>query len=158
MPRPLAEDILEFSHVNEKTLYRAALDAVARARKVRTVFLERQARTERHSAMISTLSRPGLELAADGLVRHWLLKKHSAMLIDFMDALGIQHEGGVVNELPKSVDDVVLRNAIEAILAKHPAEAVAVYLNAFNGMNAENWANLETILKSDARLQLAKAA
>src|SRR5690349_273988 len=141
MPRSVAEDILEFSHSNDKAVYRAALDAVAGARKLRSVFLERQPKTERYRTMITSLSRPGLEAGADALIRNWLLKKHSALLVDFMDALKIQHEKGVVSELPKTVDDALLRNAVEAILAKHPAEVVAVYLRAFNGMNHENWAN-----------------
>ena len=153
MPRSLAEDILEYSHLKEKALYRAAVEAVAKARKVRPVFLDRQPRNERLEALIGSLSRPALEMAADGLIRSWLLKKHPALLIDFMDALAIQHENGVVNELPKTVDDVKLRNAVEAILAKHPADVVATYLNAFNGMNGENWGNLETLLKTEPRLQ-----
>jgi hypothetical protein len=52
------------------------------------------------------------------------------------------------------MDDVKLKSAIETLLAKYPPEAVAVYLNAFNDMNGANWANLKTILESDARLQL----
>lgn len=155
MPRLLAEDILEFAHGKEKAVYRATLDAVAKARKVRTVFLERQVRGERYGAMIESLSRPGLEVAADNVIRSWLLKKHVALLIDFMDALQIQHENGVVNELPKTVDDVRLHNAVEAILARHPADVVAVYLHAFNGMNGESWGNLEALLRTDARLQWA---
>ena len=153
MPRSVAEDILEFAHANDKAVYRAAVDAVATARKLRSVFLERQPRPERYNTMIASLGRPAMEMAADGLIRNWLLKKHSALLIDFMDALKIQHDKGVVNELPKTVDDVALRNALEAILAKHPTEVVSVYLRAFNGMNSENWANLENILQSDPRLQ-----
>ena len=155
MPRAVAEDILEFSHAQEKPLYRAALEAVANARKVRPVFLERQPRTERGATMIASLSKPALELAADGLIRNWLLKKHAALLVDFMDALKIPHEKGVVNELPKTVEDVALLNAIEALLAKHPPEAVAVYLHAFNGMNGEHWANLDSVLNSDPRLHWA---
>lgn len=158
MPRSVAEDILEFSHTKEKALYKAAVDAVAQARKVRPVFLERQPRTERYTTMIGSLSRPGLEVAADGLIRNWLLKKYAALLIDFMDALKVQHENGVVNELPKTVEDVVLRNAVETLLGRHPAGVVAVYLHAFNGMNGEHWANLDALLQSDARLSLASAA
>lgn len=158
MPRSVAEEILEFNHTQEKVVYRAAMEAVAQARKVRPVFLERQPRAERYGAMIASLSRPHLELAADGLIRNWLLKKHTALLIDFMDALHIPHENGVVNDLPKTVDEPVLRNAVEALLAKHPAEVVAVYLTAFNGMNGESWANLDALLQSDVRLRLSKPA
>jgi len=76
------------------------------------------------------------------------------MLVDFLNALGIKNEEGVVENLPESMDDVKLKSAIETLLAKYPPEAVAVYLNAFNDMNEANWANLKTILESDARLQL----
>ena len=31
------------------------------------------------------------------------------------------------------MDDAKLKAAVDALLAKHPQEAVAVYLNAFNG-------------------------
>jgi hypothetical protein len=35
---------------------------------------------------------------------------------------------------------------------------VAVYLNAFNGMNETGWPALKTLLESDQRLQLGAAA
>ena len=37
------------------------------------------------------------------------------------------------------MDDAKLKSAIEVLLAKYPAEAVAVYLNAFNDMNEAHW-------------------
>src|SRR5262245_60782779 len=123
MPASLAADILEFNHANDKQLYRAALDGVASARKLRSVFLERQPRQERYAAMTASLGRPALGVAADSLLRNWLLKKHTAILTDFLDALNIKHEKGVVEELPKSVEDNALRTAVESLLAKHPAEA-----------------------------------
>jgi hypothetical protein len=106
--------------------------------------------------MTSSLGRPALAMAADGLVRNWLLKKHTALLTDFLDALRIKHDKGVVEELPKSVEEGALRTAVETLLAKHPAEAVAVYLHAFNSMNAESWANLDTLLQSEPRLALKR--
>ena len=39
-----------------------------------------------------------------------------------------------------------------------PQEVVAVYLNAFNGINETNWPSLNDMLASDARLQLDAAA
>ena len=158
MPATLVGDIIEFNHTSEKKLYRAALEAVAQARKVRPVFLDRQPRDERLAAMAASLTRPALAVAADTLIRTWLLKKHTALLTDFLDALNIKHEQGVVEELPKSVDDGVLKLAVEALLAKHPAEAVSVYLHAFNSMNAESWANLDTLLQAEPRLKLRREA
>jgi hypothetical protein len=150
----LAGEIITFIFESDKPTYRATLNAVAEARHLRPVFLERQPKTQRHAAMIATLARPALDLVAGSLIRTWLLKKHKAMLVDFLNALGIKNEEGVVENLPESMDDVKLKSAIETLLAKYPPEAVAVYLNAFNDMNEANWANLKSILESDPRLQL----
>jgi hypothetical protein len=49
---------------------------------------------------------------------------------------------------------VMIRAAVEGLLANHPQEVVAVYLLAFNEMNQANWPNLKAMLESDARLQL----
>ena len=157
MPPAVANDILEFSFSNDKALYRAALEAVAQARKLRTVFLERQPRTERNAAIVSFLSRPGLEVVSDNLLRAWLLKKHTAVLTDFLDALGIKHEAGVVEDLPKSVDDAALAAALDTLVSKHPREVVAIYLNAFNDMNDALWPNLDARLRDDPRLKLGSA-
>ncbi len=158
MPASLAEDIIEFNHTSDKQIYRAALDAVAQARKLRPVFLERQPKPERLAMMVGSLGRPSMALAADTLIRNWLLKKHTGLLVDFLDALNIKHEAGVVEDLPKSVEDNALKTAVETLLAKHPAEAVSVYLHAFNSMNAESWANLDALLQSEPRLKLAAKA
>jgi len=149
----LADDILNFTHETDKPVYKAALNAIAQARHVRPVFLERQPRAQRQAAMIATLSRPGLDAVAGGLIRVWLLKKHRPMLVEFLNVLGIKNEDGVVEDLPEGMDDAKLKSAVETLLAKYPPEAVAVYLNAFNDMNETSWANLKTILESDPRLQ-----
>ena len=149
----LADDILNFTHETDKPVYKAALNAIAQARHVRPVFLERQPRAQRQEAMIATLSRPGLDAVAGGLIRVWLLKKHKPMLVDFLNVLGIKNEEGVVENLPEGMDDAKLKSAVEMLLAKYPPETVAVYLNAFNDMNETSWANLKTILESDPRLQ-----
>jgi hypothetical protein len=81
-----------------------------------------------------------------------------AMLVDFLNALGIPHENGVMEDLPAAMDDEKLKTAVEILLNKYPHEVVAVYLNAFNDLNAASWPNLKTRLESDARLQLGSHA
>jgi len=157
MSPALAGEILAFAYEMDKPLYRTTMGAVAEARKVRPVFLERQPRSERHTAMLHTLARPSLEATAGNLLRAWLVKKQKAMLVDFLDGLGIAHNEGVVDDLPASIEDDKLRAAVDALLAKYPAETVAVYLQAFNEMNQANWPNLKTLLENEPRLQLGGA-
>jgi hypothetical protein len=131
---------------------------VAQAKHVRPVFLERQPRETRHVTMLAMLIKPLLDAAAAALLRAWLVKKHKAMLMDFLNALEIPNEEGVVEDLPAGVDDAKLKAAVEVILGKYPPEVVAVYLNAFNDMNTANWPNLKAMLENDARLQLGNLA
>jgi len=154
----LANEILEFAYESDKATYKAVLATVAQARHLRPVFLERQPRTQRHATVLSTLTRPGLEMMAGNLIRAWLVQKQKPMLVDFLTTLGIEHKDGVVENLPAAMPDEKLKAAVESLLAKYPHEAVAVYLNAFNDMNEANWANLKTMLETDTRLQLGNAA
>ena len=156
MSPKLALEILTYSFETDKAVYRATLAAVAEARKVRPVFLERQPKSQRHTTMLATLARPGLEMITGNLIRTWLLKKYKQMLCDFLDALGIAHKDGVVEDLPESVDDGKLNAALETLLGKYPREVVAVYMNAFQEMNEVHWANLKTILETDKRLELGE--
>jgi hypothetical protein len=154
----LATDILQFTFESDKPAYKATVAAVAQAKHVRPVFLERQPRETRHVTMLAMLIKPLLDAAAAALLRAWLVKKHKAMLMDFLNALEIPNEEGVVEDLPAGVDDAKLKAAVEVILGKYPPEVVAVYLNAFNDMNTANWPNLKAMLENDARLQLGNLA
>lgn len=154
MSPALAAEILGYAFESEKPTYRATLKAVADARHLRTVFLERQPKTQRHAAMLATLTRPALDPVAGNLIRTWLVKKYKSMLVDFLNALGIENEEGVVEDLPPGVENEKLKGAVDGLLARYPHEAVAVYLNAFNDMNEANWANLKALLETDPRLQL----
>lgn len=150
----LGAEILTWAHEKEKPVYKATLSAVAGARKVRPVFLERQPRAQRHAGMLETLCKPRLETAASTLLRTWLLKEKKSLLVDFLSALEIEHEDGVVDDLPETIEAGKLHKAVDQVLEKYPGEVVAVYLNAFSGINETSWPELKTMLESDARLQL----
>jgi hypothetical protein len=150
----LANEILTFTFESDKPTYKAALASVAQARHLRPVFLERQPRPQRDATILATLTRPALDQMAGTLIRAWLMKKHKAMLVDFLTALGIEHKDGVVEDLPPTMEDAKLKSGVDLIVGKYPPEVVAVYLNLFNDMNEANWTNLKTMLESDTRLQL----
>lgn len=154
MSPALALEIVDYLYTSEKEVYRAALQGVAEARKVRPVFLERKPRAERHQDMVAALSKPRLEFVALNVLQTWLVKMQTALLADFLDGLGIAHQNGVVENLPATIADEKLHPAVEALLARHPREIVAVYLHAFCGLNGAKWPNLAGMLDKDERLQL----
>ncbi|MEI9961632.1 MAG: hypothetical protein WDM76_11020 [Limisphaerales bacterium] len=60
MSPSLANDILNFAYESDKPTYKALLNSIAEARKLRAVFLERQPRTQRHALIISRSHGPHL--------------------------------------------------------------------------------------------------
>ena len=150
----LAQRIIDEVQAGDKDLYRVAVAAAAQARKVRPIFLERQPRTERHRFVAVALARADMGMVAGNVLSGWLVKCQSALLADFLDALQIKHDKGVVEGLPDQVSDEALRAAVEKLLAKHPPEIVGLYLRAFYAMNAANWPNLKKLLDEDVRLML----
>lgn len=154
MSPELSRSIIDFTAENDRDLYRATLASVADAKKVRPVFLERKSKTDRHQDMAQMLSKPRLDLAAGTLLRGWLIKKNNLMLTTFLDALGVEHKEGAVDDLPPAMDTEKLKAAITTLLEKFPQEEVAVYLNAFYSMNEVPWDNLKQMLQEDPRLQL----
>ena len=149
----LALRILGDTATDNKEVYEATLGAVAQVQRVRPVFLKRQPKSSRHKLMLKSLVRPGFNEAASGLIRGWLLKQQLDMVKQFLDALGIEHEKGVVEELPNSVADDKLNAAIDTLLTDRDKEIVVLYLHAFHTMNDAGWNNLEELLANDERLQ-----
>jgi hypothetical protein len=156
MSPALSAQIVDFTFENDKELYRATLASVADAKKLRPIFYERKPRAERNKDIIAMLAKPRLDLIAANLIRGWLLKKHKDMLVSFLDTLGIQHKDGVVDDLPATVDDAKLKEAVDKLLSKYPAEEVSVYLNAFYAMNDVSWPNLKNLLENETRLQFGE--
>lgn len=154
MSPALALRVLDEVSANDKDLYRVAMAAVAQARKVRPVFLERQSHADRHRSMAAALTRTDLNMIAGNVISGWLVKTQSALLAEFLDALKIKHDKGVVEDLPAAVDDAALVAAVELLLTRHPHEVVCLYLHAFNSMNDTSWPNLNRLLTEDTRFML----
>ena len=150
----LGQRILDEVHATDKELYRVALAGAAQAKKVRPVFLERQPKPERHRSMVAALARQDMNVIAGNVISGWLVKNQQALLVDFLNALKIPHENGVVENLPENVDDNELKNAVNLLLEKNQPEIVALYLHAFYSMNEANWPTLDVLLHEDDRLML----
>lgn len=155
----LAFNLLSYLFEKEKPLYKATIEAVAKQRKLRPVFIERKPRNERHAFLHEALGRKASDAISGHILQIWLVGQHTALLCDFLDALGIKHdENGTVEQLPPEPDKALLEKAVADVLQKHDPETVAVYLHAFQALNDTGWTNLDEILQADERLQLGKAA
>ena len=153
MSPKMANRILEDTQANNREVYRALVASMAQAQKMRPVFIGRQPKERRHKSFVQMLSRAGSEEHAGNLIRGWLFKEHKDLLTGFLGKLGIEHEEGMVNDLPESISDDALNAAVNLLIEKYDRELVAVYLTAFNASNENRWGNLDALLAEDERLQ-----
>ena len=153
MSPKMANRILEDTQANNREVYRALVASMAQAQKMRPVFIGRQPKERRHKSFVQMLSRAGSEEHAGNLIRGWLFKEHKDVLTGFLGKLGIEHEEGMVDDLPESISDDALNAAVNLLIEKYDLELVAVYLTAFNASNENRWGNLDALLAEDERLQ-----
>lgn len=154
MSPDLANEILDDTFKEDKQLYKAISGEVAGALKLRPVFFEQKARSERNKIILDMLTRPRMQASAATLLRGWLVKTEAPMLADFLDTIGIPHKNGVVEDFPETVDEAKVNAAVDKLLEKYPQEKVLVYLNSFSAMNDAPWEPLNKRLREDKRLQL----
>ena len=154
MSPKMANQILDDTQTNNKDVYRALVVSMAQVLKARPEFLSRQPKERRHKNFVQSLSKPGFEEHAGNLIRGWLFKEHKEVLTSFLEKLEIEHEEGMVDDLPETISDEKLNGAVDILLEKYDRELVAVYLTAFNASNEDRWDNLDSLLADDERLQL----
>jgi len=159
MPESTCAAILGAMFENEKPLYKNLVDNLATQRKLRPVFIERKPRAERFAWIKEALGRHQNEPLAANLLQIWLVSRHSAMLCDFLDSLGIKHDSnGTVEQIPPQPEKPALEAAVAALLGKYDPPIVAVYLHAFQALDETGWPLLEEIIAAEPRLCLAAPA
>jgi hypothetical protein len=90
------------------------------------------------------------ELAARVLVLYHLAEQRP-MMGTFLDALGIAHENGVIEEDAVTPDPAKIAAAAAAIARMYPAHDVSLYLNTLLSQDPASWGPLQgvpTILSS----------
>lgn len=148
--------ILDWLRNQERGLYRAAINELSALKKLRPQFVQQKPVTEQFAWIQKMLSWKPAETIADHLLQVWLVRKQESMLIEFLNDLGIEHNGhGMVEgELPTTLDAAKLTPAVDALFAKHPAGVVNVYLHMFNNQTPAGFPELTELLANDSRITI----
>jgi hypothetical protein len=143
----------------EKAVFSSALASLAAQRKLRPIFVTRKTRTEQIAWMAEQLKSRLNEAIGENLLQIWLMKGRPAMLISFLNSLGVPHDGngGIEGDIPATLDPEKIKAGAAALLEKHPAEEVAIYLNLFQLQQPGGWPELAEVISADSRLQFSPA-
>lgn len=97
-------------------------------------------RKAKHLASIVALPD---QLAARALIVYHLAEQRP-MMGAFLDALGIKHENGLIEEEEVKPDAEKLAPAVSKLKSEFPAEDVQLYLNTLRCQDPDTWGSLET--------------
>ncbi len=100
-------------------------------------------RKARHLATLGTLPDT---LAARALILYHLAD-HRPMMGAFLDALGIAHENGLIQEDDVKPDRSKVAPAAAGIATEFPAEDVRLYLNTLLCQDPETWGALRDVVQ-----------
>jgi len=145
-----AHEIFEELAGADRGAYRSSLSIAARRRNLRPEFLERKPRRERHEWMRDVFARPRNNDAATEILQTWLLVCHRRMLVEFLDALKIDHEDGLIAEIPAQPPGVTA--AIHALCGKYPPLITRTYLRLFQPPADNAWPELDQFLATETGL------
>jgi hypothetical protein len=101
-------------------------------------------RKARHLATIGSLPD---SIAARALVVYHLAEQRP-MMAAFLDALGIAHENGLIQEENVTPDAAKIPPAVEQLKAQFPPADVELYLHTLLSQDPETWGALDAIVKT----------
>lgn len=159
MSPQLGAEVLGFFREQEKKAYNTALASLAQQRRLRPVFVQKKPRDQQIAWLLGNLALKTNDQLGEHLLQVWLMRAQSPMLVSFLDAMKIEHDGeGAVEDLPDSLDPETLTRAVDALLESHPAEVVGVYLETFQLQRPGGWEELAAELSRRGLLGPASVA
>ena len=98
----------------------------------------------------------GLPQVSDAVAARALVNYHLAlqrpMMADFLDALGVTHEEGLIkDETIVKPDSEKLRAAVDQVAAKYPADDVALYFSTLVSQDPDTWGELASLPQTAAQ-------
>ena len=115
-----------------------------RPKSVIALSVEKKAR---HLLSVGTMS----ELVAARLLVAYHLASQRPMMAAFLDALGIAHEDGLINdEKIEAPTPERLEQAAKVLASSYPADDVALYLSTLMWQDPETWGGLDKVPESRA--------
>ena len=139
-----AVSLLETLNEAAPAMVQQAVAAAAIAMKARPVYLRKQPFAKRAQAVRRALARVSADPVAAEVLAVYFLKARNELLCEWLDALGLEHEEGVLTaDAPAEPPAKELEKKIDAFLAAADDPDRPLLLAAFAAQEAIDWPLLE---------------
>ncbi|CAN5898958.1 hypothetical protein BH11VER1_BH11VER1_29510 [soil metagenome] len=148
-------EITSYLQKETREAYRTSLYSLAAQRKLRPQYIQAKSREQQGEWLMEQLKLRTNDGVGEQLLQLWLLKAKTPMLVAFLDAAGIKHDGeGQVDDLPEVLTKEQVDAGIDAMLKDHPAEHIAIYFRLFQLQRPEGWPAIAEALEKRSELNL----
>jgi hypothetical protein len=154
----LRQEILHYLQSETREAFRTALQQIAAQKKFRPQFIQQKTREQQQAWLAENLRLKMFDGVTEQLFQLWLLKAKTPLLAAFLDAAGIKHEKGQVDELPEELTEEQVSAGIDAMLKENTGEQIAVYLTLFQGQRPGGWKAVGEALEKREELKLTPPA
>lgn len=148
--RMTPEQAVEMMRVLSKqspAMFREAVDAAAVSIKARPVYLRNQPFEKRAQAVRRSLARVAANPVAEELLAVYFLECRKPLLIEWLDMLGVAHDGGTLEaDEPAQPPKAVLAAAVKKFRAARDEPDRELLLQAFAAQGAIEWPALDALL------------
>lgn len=151
----LRNEIVSYLQTEQRPAYRAVIQNLAAARKLRPVYVQSKSKVEQAAWLLDQMRLRTNEEVTAQILQIWLLKGQSQMLVTFLDAAGIAHNGeGEVEELPEDIAEDKAEAGAAALLAAYPEKNVALYLHMFQMQKPGGFEGITAVIEKRPELKL----
>lgn len=141
--------LLEGLREGAPAVYTQALAAASAWLRARPHFVLKQSPAKRAKLVRQALARVSTSVVAEEILAAYFLQVKKALLIEWLDAIGLAHEDGALQaDAPPEPPRDALEKAVAAFRAK-PDDAAdrALLLEAFAAQSAIDWPALEELIR-----------
>jgi hypothetical protein len=145
-----AHSLLEGLRKEAPAIYTQALGAASIWLKARPQFVQKQPPERRAKLVRQSLSRVATNIVAEEVLAAYFLQVKKALLIEWLDSLGLAHEEGALEaDAPPEPSADSLEKAVSTFRKPEEAEDRELLLFAFAAQSAIDWPGLERLLETD---------
>ena len=142
-----AERMLRVLSKESPAMFRQMVDAAAVSIKARPVFLRNQTFELRAKTIRRALARVSANLVADELLAIYFLECRKALLLEWLDLIGLAHEEGALkDDEPAPPAESDLAQAVEKYRGAGDDPDRELLLKAFAAQSAIDWPALDALL------------
>lgn len=125
------------------------IQELAAALRFRESFLKRVPAVEKARHLRRLVDTPTLRHLCDDILRSWLVVRKTPLLVCFVEAQGMKHADGIIDDNVETPNAEMLRKGVRAVRDQFPTRDVALYMAIMLAAGGDFWTGLAEAVEAE---------